>query len=116
MRGVIFAGTATTRSDCVGSLYRLEHGGAWSLVEGIGPDASVQAITSHPALPDTVFAATRKGVFRSDDAGRVWARLDLPSEGYQYWSFAIHPTKPEVMFVGCAPPGFFRSDDGGKTW
>jgi photosystem II stability/assembly factor-like uncharacterized protein len=116
MRGVVFAGTAVTRPDAVGSLYRLEHGGAWSTVEGIPLDASVQALTPHPAHSDVIYAATRTGVFRSDDAGLRWSKLDLPGEGQQFWSFAIHPKNHNVMFVGSSPVGFYRSEDAGETW
>jgi photosystem II stability/assembly factor-like uncharacterized protein len=116
MRGVVLAGTAVTRPGCTGGLYRLEHGGAWRLVADIPPDASLTAITPHPTEPAVVFAATRKGVFRSDDAGLGWSRLDLPTEGYEYWSLAIQPSDPKVMLAGCARPAFFRSDDGGLTW
>jgi len=116
MRGVVLAGTAVTRPDSVGTLYRLEHGGTWTTVDGIPADAGVQAITPHPSEPDTLYVAARKGVFRSRDAGLTWTRLNVPGEGRQHWCVAVHPQQHHVLFVGGGPPGFFRSDDGGETW
>jgi photosystem II stability/assembly factor-like uncharacterized protein len=115
MRGVVFAGTAVTRPDSIGTLYRLEHGGAWSTVADIPPDAGVQALTPHPGEQDVIFAATRKGVYRSTNTGRNWTRLNLP-EGLQYWSVAIHPKNHRLMFAGTAPVGYFRSEDAGESW
>ena len=116
MRGVVFAGTAVTRPEAVGSLYRMEHGGSWSPVKGIPLDAGVQALTPHPAEGEVIFAATRVGVFRSGDAGLSWSKLNLPADGRQFWSFAIDPKNHNVMFVGSSPVGFYRSDDAGETW
>jgi len=31
-------------------------------------------------------------------------------------AIAIHPTKPEVVFLGTAPGKIFKSTDGGQTW
>ncbi|HEV7139063.1 MAG TPA: hypothetical protein VGN43_20690 [Steroidobacteraceae bacterium] len=116
MRGIVFAGTAVTRPDSVGSLYRLEPGREWRTVEGIPTDAGVQAITPHPGNESVLFAATRKGLFKSEDAGLTWSRLDAPTEGAQYWSVLIHPADHNLMFAGTSPVGICRSDDGGKTW
>jgi photosystem II stability/assembly factor-like uncharacterized protein len=116
MRGIIFAGTAVTRPDSIGTLYRLEHTGTWRTVAGIPPDAGAQAITPHPKQADVVFVATRVGVFKTTDAGLSWSKLNVPSQGQQFWSFAIHPRDPSRMFVGCSPVGFYRSQDGGENW
>jgi len=116
MRGIVFAGTAVTRPDSVGSLYRLEPGREWRTVEGIPGDAGVQAITPHPANENVLFTATRKGIFKSEDAGITWSKLDAPTEGMQYWSVLIHPADDNLMFAGTSPVGICRSDDGGRTW
>lgn len=115
MRGVILVGTAVTRPDSVGSLYRLTSGGEWERPATLSDDAAVQAITPHPTKPDTVYVAARKGLFVSNDAGATWEKLNAP-EGVQYWSFLIDPQNPERMFAGTSPPGVVRSEDGGKTW
>src|SRR5262245_36326221 len=102
MRGVVFAGTAVTRPDAVGSLFRLEHGGAWNTVEGIPLNAAVQAITPHPAEPNVVYAATRKGVFVSKDEGKSWTELGLAETGKQFWSIVVDPRNHDRLFAGTA--------------
>ncbi len=115
MRGVILVGTAVTRPDAIGSLYRLTPGGEWERPASLSDDVAVQALTPHPTKPSTVYAATRKGLYRSDDEGATWTRLPAP-EGVQYWSVLIDPKNPDRIFCGTSPVGCVRSSDGGKTW
>ena len=116
MRNLVLVGTAVTRPDAVGSLYRLRTDGDWQTVGDIPADASVQAITPHPARENVVFLATRKGVYRSTDAGESWARLEVTDEDVQFWSVVVSPHDPDVIFAGTGPVGCFRSDDGGESW
>lgn len=115
MRGVVLVGTAVTRPESVGALYRKEPGGDWRTASGIPEGTGVQAITPHPTEPSTVYAATRKGVFRSTDAGETWTNLNAP-EGVEYWSLVINPDDPQVILAGSSPIGVVKSEDGGQTW
>lgn len=116
MRKLMLVGTATTRPEAIGSLFKLEPGGEWQQVSDIPADASVQAITPHPTREDVIYLATRKGVFRSTDGGDSWHRLNVTDEDVQFWSVAVSPHDPDVLIAGTAPVGFYRSDDGGGTW
>lgn len=116
MRNLMLVGTAVTRPDAVGSMYKLQAGGEWELAEGIPLDAAVQAITPHPSRENVVYAATRKGVYRSTDAAKTWQRLPVTDEVVQFWTVVVHPQNPDVLFAGTAPVGFYRSDDAGDTW
>lgn len=116
MRERMFVGTAVTRPGAVGSLYTATPDGDWALAAGVPADAAVQAITPHPTRPDLVFAATRKGLYRSADAGASWHRLTVTDEPVQFWSVVVSPHDPDVLFAGTSPVGFFRSSDGGETW
>lgn len=115
MSAELFIGTAVTRPGSVGALYRFANG-EWSTVLGIPTDTGVQALTSHPTQADTLFAAARSGVYKSTDHGKHWQQLDVPSRNEQFWSVALHPTNPQIMFAGTAPVGVYRSDDGGQHW
>lgn len=115
MRGIMMVGTAVTRPDAVGTMYRKAPGGGWEIVAGLGRDNGVQAITPHPSEPDVVYAATRKGIYVSGDAGANWNNLRAP-DGVEYWSLLINPDDPRVLLAGTSPLGVVKSDDGGRTW
>jgi photosystem II stability/assembly factor-like uncharacterized protein len=116
MRKLMLVGTATTRPEAIGSLFRLEHGGEWEQVSDIPADASVQAITPHPSRENVIYVAARKGVFRSTDGGASWHKLHVTDEDVQFWTIVVHPQNPDVLYAGTGPVGVYRSDDGGDTW
>ena len=63
------------------------------------------------------------GVYKSTDGGKTWKHMGL-NKSYQTGKIAIHPTNPDVVYVGamgrCYGPneerGLFKTTDGGKTW
>ncbi|WP_025597387.1 sialidase family protein [Burkholderia sp. WSM2230] len=116
MQTLMLVGTAANRPNTVGSIYALQPGGDWEQVTGIPADASVQAITPDPTDPQILYAAARKGVFRSRDGGKNWQRLNVTDENPQFWSIVLHPKQPRTLFAGAGPVSFYRSDDGGDTW
>jgi len=116
MEKILYAGTAVTREDSIGSIYRLAHGGQWEKVPDIPDDAAVQAIVRHPTLKQIVFAATRKGIFKSDDGGNRWRKIPGLDPSFQFWSIEVDPRDPQHIFAGTAPIGVFESRDTGETW
>jgi photosystem II stability/assembly factor-like uncharacterized protein len=115
MEKILFAGTAVTREGAIGSLYRKAPGGDWEKAADIPDSAAVQAIVQHPQRPHTLFAATRKGIYKSEDRGVSW-RLAKAPENTQFWSVEVDPRNPDHMFAGTSPVGVVESHDGGNTW
>src|SRR6202012_1942008 len=76
MKELMLVGTAANRPNAIGWGYRRKPGGEWEKLTDCPDDASVQAITPHPERPDLLFAATRKGVYRSQNGGDSWTRLN----------------------------------------
>ena len=70
----------------------------------------------HPRDPKTIFAGTDEGIYRSDDQGASFERIDSPLNEFDVWSIAIDPVDPSIMFAGCRPGAIFRSKDGGERW
>ena len=88
----------------------------------------VHKVLVHPARPERLWQQNHCGVYRSDDRGESWERLDgngLPSDfGF---ALALDASDPDVAYVvpeeGSANRvtaegrlGVWRTDDGGSTW
>lgn len=95
--------------------------GEWQpLYDGLPADVEVRYLAIHPRSPDTVYAGTQYGPYRSSDGGATWTGLPLPEgtapEDQLVWSIRLHPRDPETVLVGTQGTGVFRSDDGGGSW
>jgi photosystem II stability/assembly factor-like uncharacterized protein len=88
----------------------------------------VHKVLLHPARPDRLWQQNHCGVYRSDDRGESWERLDangLPSDfGF---ALALDPRDPDTAFVvpeegaeNRVTPngrlGVYRTQDGGASW
>ena len=87
--------------------------GDWQHVLG-----TVQAFTVfvHPKDPETVFAGTNDGVWRSTDRGATFRRTNFPDANKQVWCFMVDSRDPKRIFAGASPIDVYRSDDGGTSW
>ena len=98
-------------------IYRKEAGESrWeNLTRGMAPSAQARTIAIHPQNPDIVFAGTQRGVYRSNDRGDNWERMNM-TEGRVVWSLKFHPTNAQIMFLGTEGSEVFKSEDGGENW
>jgi len=66
----------------------------------------------------TLWLGAHAGLFRSEDGGRTWTKLSLPSigPGLDVMSVTPHPGEADVLYVGTHEAGVLKSVDGGKTW
>jgi photosystem II stability/assembly factor-like uncharacterized protein len=78
-------------------------------------------VTASAAAPDRVWAiveAEDGGVFRSDNGGGSWAKVndsrDLRQRAWYYSRIYADPQNPERVYV--LNVGFHRSNDGGRTF
>ncbi|ARA94725.1 hypothetical protein AWN76_017230 [Rhodothermaceae bacterium RA] len=126
---VIYVGTAS------GGLWMSENGGIdWTPLFDEQPVASIGAVAIAPSNPDVIYVGTGEGnprnsqssgngVYKSLDGGRTWQHLGL-EESRNIHRVLIHPTDPNVVYVGAQGPawgetperGVFKTTDGGKTW
>lgn len=81
---------------------------------GLPTSKTVYAFAASPTDLKIMFAGLREGAFRSTDSGESWKKLTTAPKDVA--AIAIHPTKPDVAFLGTAPGRIFKSTDGGQTW
>jgi photosystem II stability/assembly factor-like uncharacterized protein len=77
--------------------------------------------------PDRLYAQNHGGVFRSDDAGRSWTRIDAGLPADFGFPIVAHPHRPGVVYVyplisgeerfsPGGKPAVWRSEDAGESW
>lgn len=82
-------------------------------------DDCVRCLLPDPRSPQAVFAGAETGLFRSEDCGATWHRIDCALNRYAVWKLVAHERNPDIMYAGTGSPtraAFFRSADGGKQW
>lgn len=86
----------------------------------------VWCVSRHPRDPRIVFAGTRPAaLFRSDDAGVSWTRLDVPDVAQfsdinrgptRVTQILFDPIERDTVWAAIEIGGIYRSSDGGRTW
>lgn len=112
-----------------GTVYKTTDGGAhWSVANpnggGMDREAIVSDLVVHPREGRRVFAATNRGLYRSDDGGATWRLLNKGLPHNHTRRVGLCSKQPDVMYLTLRtepgkPPwrgGVYRSDDGGETW
>ena len=100
-------------------------GDTWSdLTSNTGmpaPPIGKIGVTVSPADSNRVWAiveANEGGVFRSDDGGKIWERVNderkLRQRAFYYSRIYADPWDKETVY--CLNTGFYKSTDGGKTF
>jgi len=98
-----------------GTLRTTRDGGhTWNEVK-TGP-TGVTAIAIDPGHPELMLVGTRRGIFRSSDAGTTWKHAGLVRG--RVLGLHFDQTSPVESRVGFAATnqGLLRSDDAGATW
>jgi photosystem II stability/assembly factor-like uncharacterized protein len=115
---VIYAGTS-------GGVYKtINEAGHWEKVNNglVSPDIikssralSVTAVLVDPFEPDTVYASTLAGLYKTTDGGQAWVRIGQSLQDQMLFSMILDRTKQGVIYLG-GREGVHRSEDGGATW
>jgi photosystem II stability/assembly factor-like uncharacterized protein len=63
-----------------------------------------------------LYAAGRKGVYKSIDYGASWKAINNGLHSLNIRSLVISPSAPGTMYVGTNGTGLYRSRDGGEHW
>jgi len=119
----------------IGGVWRSDDDGAhWRESDEGLPSLAVHAIVPHPLEPETFFAATETGVYRTVDGGANWEWRSFDAGAGYTRALAILPPaladEPPLLFAGPAEvdiwgwdsetdgarSSLLRSDDDGATW
>lgn len=86
--------------------------------QGLGRIGFAIAPSNSNILYATVDSGNASGLYRSDDAGATWKRVNderrLISRGDDFAEVKVDPRDPETVYV--ADTSFYRSTDGGKNF
>lgn len=104
-------------SACSG-IYESKSGGeSWRKVQGIPSQSRrTRAILQHPSVAGVVFAGTTEGFWRSEHGGDADSWTVTTSRQLEINSIAVHPSRPDMVYIGTNNYGVMVSNDGGKSF
>ncbi len=117
-RAILYAGTS-------GGVYKsVDQSGHWEKVNnGLVPPELVKTsralgVTSvqvDPFEPDTVYAATLAGLYKTTDGAKSWRRIGESLTDQMLVAMVLDRTRKGVIYLA-GRDGVHRSEDGGMTW
>ncbi len=142
---VVYVGTgsAAIRSNVIigrGAYKSVDAGKTWRLI-GLREAGQIGAVVVHPTNPDIVWMAALgspygpnddRGVFKTTDGGKTWARVLFVNRETGARVVAINPDNPNEVYAGmyrgfrkgwdiisggpATEGGIYKSADGGESW
>jgi photosystem II stability/assembly factor-like uncharacterized protein len=104
-------------SACSGIYETGNAGDSWTKVQGIPSQSRrTRAIVQHPSIAGLVFAGTTEGFWRSERGGKADSWMVTTSRQLEVNSIAIHPSRPQTIYIGTNNYGVMVSTDSGKNF
>lgn len=111
----------------VGLCVSLDGGAHFALVDSPMNRQTVWSIAFDPVDPARIYAGTgapsRAWMYRSIDAGRTWAKLDIEFPEFcqgvnrpRILTICVDPAEPSNVWFGVEEGGAWHSGDGGDRW
>jgi photosystem II stability/assembly factor-like uncharacterized protein len=115
---ILYAGTS-------GGVYKsIDQAGHWEKVNnGLVPPGmlktsralNVTSVLVDPYAPDTIYAATLSGLYKTTDAAQAWTRVGESLTDQMVIAKVLDRTRQGVIYI-TGRNGLHRSEDGGETW
>lgn len=83
---------------------------------GLPASERVNAFAVNSREPQIMYVGMRSGLHVSKDAGSTWRRVEGELSQVPVAAIAVHPARPDVVYLGTPALGIFKSEDGGKIW
>ena len=101
-----------------GGVFRsVDRGASWTLaVSGLGRVVAVRGLAVDARQPDTVYATTEAGLFRSTGGGVSWTAVSVPESTGGILAVVADPGRPGVVYITLNGGGIRSSTDRGRTW
>ena len=109
--GLVLAGTFED------GVFRSTDGGeSWGAVSHGLFDHSIYALVLSPGFADDglVYLGTGSGLYKSENGGRLWWDMTMPSGDETVLSLAL--SVGGVLYAGSESHGLLRTSDGGANW
>lgn len=104
-------------SACSGIYETKNAGESWRKVQGIPSQSRrTRAILQHPSVAGIVFAGTTEGFWRSDEGGDADSWMVTTSRQLEINAITVHPSRPDMVYIGTNNYGVMVSNDGGKSF
>jgi photosystem II stability/assembly factor-like uncharacterized protein len=104
-------------SACSGIYETKNAGESWRKVQGIPSQSRrTRAILQHPSVSGIVYAGTTEGFWRSEKGGDADSWMVTTSRQLEINSIAVHPSRPDMVYIGTNNYGIMVSSDGGKSF
>ncbi|MBX3304142.1 MAG: hypothetical protein KF693_18160, partial [Nitrospira sp.] len=76
---------------------------------------NVTSIVVDPYDPDTVYAATLSGLYKTTDAAQAWKRIGVSLADQMIVAMVLDRSRQGVIYIA-GRDGVHRSEDSGETW
>ncbi len=80
-----------------------------------GLAGNVFSLAVAPSAPNTIYAATSTGFYRSTDGGTTWIKIQTTGvTSFSFSTLSVDPSNASVVYIGQF--GLFKSTDAGSNW
>jgi photosystem II stability/assembly factor-like uncharacterized protein len=102
----------------LGLFKTINGGSSWSKLNtsSIPNEDIFQRVLIHPTNPNTVYALTLKGIYKSTNSGTTWTSIGpYLTSGDNYYEMEFKPNDPNTIYVSGSNT-LEKTSNGGSTW
>jgi photosystem II stability/assembly factor-like uncharacterized protein len=105
---------ASSSNSWLGLMKSTDGGNSWNSANA-GLPIYVLSIVSDPSTPQTLYAKTPSGVYKTVNSGGSWSPINTGLTSTNIRSLAVTASTPQTLYV-VTIDGVFKSVNGGGSW